>query len=114
MSRDNLHKISYNDNDPYANHPEEEAVMKRCVICRALNLDQAETCTRCGHELFANTLNAGMKVAWVGFTIAILGFITLWALSVTGNAGLYPFAWLALVLGMLSIFIGLFSFRTNV
>jgi hypothetical protein len=88
--------------------------MKRCVICRALNLDQAETCTRCGHELVANALSAGMKVAWVGFALAILGFITLWGLSVTGFAGLYPFAWFALVLGVLSIFIGLFSFRVNV
>lgn len=88
--------------------------MKRCVICRALNLDQADTCARCGHELVANTLNAGMKAAWVGFTLAILGFIILWGLSVTGVTGLYPFAWLALVLGVFSIFIGLFSFRITI
>lgn len=83
--------------------------MKRCGVCRMLNIEGAETCSRCGHQLASLALGAGMKVAWIGFAIAIVGGLVMWAVSVSGDGGFYPFGLFALGLGLLSILAGLLS-----
>jgi hypothetical protein len=91
----------------------EEVVMKRCIICRGLNSDEAETCSRCGHQLTSLAITAGMKLAWFGFAVAIFGAVVLWALSISGYPQVYPFAGLALFVGVLSILVGFLSYRFN-
>jgi uncharacterized paraquat-inducible protein A len=87
--------------------------MTKCIVCRALNEQGAETCTRCGHELAKMTLSTGMKIAWAGFASAILAALILWTLTISGLVGIYPIGLLALVVGGISVLIGLASFRFN-
>jgi hypothetical protein len=91
----------------------EEVVMKRCTICRELNANKAETCSRCGHQLASLALSGWMKLAWFGFASAIFGAVVLWALSISGYPQVYPFAGLALFVGVLSILVGFLSYRFN-
>lgn len=87
--------------------------MKKCIACRALNDEGAETCGRCGHELASLTLNKGMKIAWAGFAVAILAALILWMLTVSGFVGIYPIGLLALVVGGVSVLVGFANFRFN-
>lgn len=87
--------------------------MKRCTVCRSLNEQAAETCSRCGHELASMRLSTGMKIAWTGFAIAILAALILWTLTISGYVVIYPIGLLALVVGGISVLIGLASFRFN-
>lgn len=87
--------------------------MTKCIVCRALNERGAETCTRCGHELASMRLSTGMKIAWAGFASAILAALILWTLTISGFLGIYPIGLLALVVGGISVLIGLASFRFN-
>jgi uncharacterized paraquat-inducible protein A len=85
--------------------------MKRCIICRALNVDDAETCSRCGHQLISMIYSGWTKVAIIGMTVAILGTLILWALSISISPAVYPFIGVTFTIGILSILLGLVSFR---
>jgi uncharacterized paraquat-inducible protein A len=87
--------------------------MTRCTVCRALNAPGAEICSRCGHELGSMMLSTGMKIAWAGFASAIIAALILWALTISGFVGIYPIGLLALLVGGISVLIGLVSFRFN-
>lgn len=88
-------------------------MMDRCIVCRALNEAGSETCSRCGHELTSLALNRGMKIAWAGFAIAILATLVMWMLTISGYVRVYPIGLLALVIGAISVFVGLANFRYN-
>jgi uncharacterized paraquat-inducible protein A len=85
--------------------------MKRCIICRALNIDDAETCTRCGHHLVSTIYSGWTKVALAGMTVAVLGTLILWGLSISVSPAVYPFIGVTFTIGILSILLGLVSFR---
>lgn len=87
--------------------------MKRCTLCRELNTNEAETCSRCGQPLASLLLSGWMKVAWSGFAAAIFGAVVLWALSISGYPQVYPLAGLALIIGVLSILLGFLCYRFN-
>lgn len=87
--------------------------MKRCLICRELNANEAENCIRCGQQLPSLALSGWMKLAWSGFAIAIFGAVVLWTLAISGYVELYPLIGLALIIGVLAILVGFLSYRFN-